>query len=126
VIEVLAFLAKYWKLILPAILIAGLAVDDAGHRIALANLKAAHAQEIAAAEAAVRKALQADQEASNRLVANYAAEIATLQGSLADALVAQAKAPPTPLCDQSPAARTFDRSLQLLYPPSAAQPGGTR
>jgi hypothetical protein len=94
---VIAFLLTHWKLILPAALIAGLAADDAWHRIALANLKASQAQELAAAEAAVRKALQADQEASNALVARYAAEIAALQGSLADALVAQAKAQPTPL-----------------------------
>ncbi len=120
------FLLANWKLVLPAILIAGLAADDAWHRIALANLRAAQVQEIAAAESAVRKALQADQEASNRLVADYAAEIAVLQGNLADALVAQAKAQPTPLCDQSPAARAFDRGLQSLYPAVAGQPRAAR
>lgn len=122
----IAFLLSHWKLALPAILILGLAVDDARLRLTVANMRAAQAQELATAEAAVRKALQADQEAANRLVAEYAAEIAALQGNLADALVAQAKAQPTPLCDQSPAARTFDRSLQQLYPAPPAKPRGSR
>lgn len=110
----LSFLLIHWKIVVPGLLILALGIDDGVQRITVANLHTSQAQEIAAAEAAVRKALAADQELSNRLVAEYAAQIAALQGNLANALVLQAKAPSTPQCDHSPAAAVFDRSVRAL------------
>lgn len=123
----LSVLLANWKLIVPALLVLALGIDDGVQRIKVANLRASQAQEVAAAEAAVRKAMAADQELSNKLVADYAAEIAALQGNLADALAQQAKAPPTPQCDHSPAASVFDRSLRgLASQAGAAQPNPAR
>ena len=122
----LSFLLASWKILVPALLVLALGIDDGVQRIKVANRNATisdaaakQAQEIAAAEAQVRAAMTADQELANKLVGDYAAEIATLQGNLADALSRQAAVPSTPQCDHSPAAAIFDRSLRGLAPDQA-------
>lgn len=115
----LAFALANLRWLLPAIAVAGLAIDAGlqhirvAHRdVTIATMQAEKARDIAEAEAAVRKALQADAENSNRIVAAYAGEIATLQGDLQDALVRQAAAESRPECNHTPDADAFDRSVQ--------------
>lgn len=129
---ILVFLKANWKWALPS-LIAAVAVVYAGtQRINYLECKSDRAEAVARAEAKVRTALEADAKFSNRLVGEYAAEIATLQGSLQDALVNQSRAPRTPACDRTPAADAYDRGLELLdrgsaapgQPDPAGNPGG--
>lgn len=69
---------------------------------ALANMVAQQQANIAAAEAAVRKALQVDQENSNRIIAAYAAEIADLQEKANAAAVDIAAVPVSPVVPGCP------------------------
>lgn len=116
-------LAGNWKWAVPSAIAAAAVLWGGLQRFNYLECKAERATSIATAEAKVRAALVKDQELGNRLVADYAGEIAQLQGSLQDALVTLARAQRTPGCDRSPAARAFDDGLsQLDRETGAGQP----
>jgi hypothetical protein len=108
----IAFLLANFKWLVPLLLFLGLGIDDGIKRVQLANLRAEQAKEVAEAQALVDKKLAENQALSDKLVADYTAQITVLQGSLNDALVKQATAQRTPLCDHSPAATAFDNALR--------------
>lgn len=120
----LAFILFNWRWLLPTVAAFGFAIDAgiqhirvADRDVTIARMEEQKAKDIAAAEQAVRKALQADAENSNRIVADYVAEIETLKGGLQDALVRQAIAEARPECNHTPDSDAFDRSVR---PPGGA------
>lgn len=118
--KIIAFLLGNVTWLLPSIAALGLGVDAGVQHIRVANRDATiakmekqKAQDIAAAEQAVRKALQADAARSNQLVLELAVTKAELQGSLQDALVRQAAAAAgPPECNHTADTDAFDWSLR--------------
>lgn len=109
-----------WRWLLPAIAAVGFAVDAgiqhirvADRDVTIAKIEKQKAEDIAAAEQAVRKALQADVAKGNQLAMELAITKAELQGSLQDALDRQAAAPAGPVdCNHTPDTDAFDWSLR--------------
>lgn len=109
-----------WRWLLPAIAAAGFAIDAgiqhirvANRDVTIATMEEQKAKDIAAAEQAVRKALQADVAKGNQLAMELAITKAELQGNLQDALDRQAAAPAGPVdCNHTPDTDAFDWSLR--------------
>jgi hypothetical protein len=82
--------------------ISGRDVTIAQKETALKGMQAQQAENIAAAESKVRAAMQADLEHSNKLVADYAGEIAELQEKQNAAEVSVAAIPVEPVAKGCP------------------------
>lgn len=118
----LAFVGGNWTWLLPVLLLLGVGVDDGLHRVwyaecqtTVATDKQVQAQNIANSQAEVRKALQADVDLGNTVVAKYAGEIAGLQGDLQDARANLAKAQDVPACSHTGVTDAFDSGVQQLW-----------
>ncbi|MCF8533060.1 MAG: hypothetical protein K9G48_08660 [Reyranella sp.] len=110
----LAFVKANWKWLLPC-LIAAVAVVYAGtQRINYLECKAERAEGIARAEKAARDFAAKDLEHANRLVGEYAGEVAELQGKYQNAQINLARVQSTAACRDTPAARAFDDGVQRM------------
>ena len=130
------FLLANWRWLLPAIAALGFAVDAgwqhlrvAERDVTIANMAEQKARDIAAAEAAVRKAADEDAARNHRLLADYAGEVAGLQENLNASQTALARAQKSSVCIATPAYRAFIDGLPALDEgggkAGAGQPAGT-
>jgi hypothetical protein len=103
-----------WKWAVPAAISAAAVVYAGAQRINYLGCKADRAQSIAAAEKAARDHLEADRRHGERLVGEYALEIAQLQEKYENAQNRLSRAASVAACGNSPAARAFDDGVSAL------------
>jgi hypothetical protein len=103
-----------WLKALPWLLAAGLGMYAGTQRINYLECKADAASGRADREHAASDFTAADKAFAEKLVADYAGEIAELQGKYDDARLKLARTPSNPDCRNTPAARAFDDGLREL------------
>lgn len=104
-----------WKWILPALLLAGLAIDDGYHRIALSNCREARAADRIAAEKAKSEAIEKAQATSDRIIAEQASALAQTAAKVGGITERIVHVPVTTACASSPSMRAASDGLRELF-----------
>ena len=121
---VLAFLRANWKWLVPCIVALGLGIYAGTQRINYLECKSDRATARADAEAEVRRFKDADRALSDKLVADYAGEIAELQGKYEDAQIKLERAGVGACGFGDPGRAFYDGVLELQRGAAGGDPRG--
>lgn len=111
---ILAFVRANWKWLLPSLIAVGAVIYAGTQRINYLECKSERAEGIARAQEAARQFVAKDLEHANKLVGEYAGEVAELQGKYTNAQITLARVQSNPACRDTPAGRAFDDGVRRM------------